>query len=647
MAEVTDPDLSIGPVAAPYSWSTDHWVLSSLPVGVVVHAGDGRIMRCNAAAERILGLSESQMLGLASTDASFRAVHEDETTFPGEAHPAMVALRTGEPVTGVVMGVTKPDGTRTWIQVNAVPIAVDAQRSAPAVIATFADITEQKRLKRLATAAEEHYRLLAENASDVVARSTADGIITWVSPSVSALLGWMPGELVGRSVFEFLHPEDLPSILAAQSRLGTGAPVNHEGRLRTASGCYRWVASHLQPVLDPSGAVVGRIAGWRDIQTEHDAREARAEAEARYRLLAENASDVVCAAGADRLVTWVSPAVTSALGWAPEDLHRHGDGRPDPPCRPGCHRGGRDEPLCQVHGGAPPGRLDRPHAHQHDRVSLDVGQDHGAGWGHGRRRQGGRRADERRRPTGSGTGWRTSPIRRKWRPREARAEIHAGGHPVRTLRVREPNGTHHWVQIVGGLMADGTGAGRGIVASIRLVDDQVALERELAHRARHDPLTGLLNRDEAHSRLSAMLGHEARAGGRIAVVYADLDNLKEINDGLGHGAGDEALRSLADRLRALARSDDVVARVGGDGFLVILDGVRDLADAQALAVSMVESARVPVPVWGGSFTVSLSVGITRAEPGETCEEVIGRADRAMYEAKRRGRDQVVAVPAVP
>jgi diguanylate cyclase (GGDEF)-like protein len=131
------------------------------------------------------------------------------------------------------------------------------------------------------------------------------------------------------------------------------------------------------------------------------------------------------------------------------------------------------------------------------------------------------------------------------------------------------------------------------------------------------------------------------------VVYADLDNLREINDGLGHGAGDEALRSLADRLRALARSDDVVARVGGDGFLVILDGVRDLADARALAVSMVESARLPVPVWGGSFTVSLSVGITLAEPGETCEEVIGRADRAMYEAKRRGRDQVVAVPAVP
>ena len=129
MTETTHADPSEGAVSEPYSWSVDRWVLSSLPVGVVVHSGDGRIMRCNNAAERILGLSESQMKGLTSTDSTWRVVHEDETTFPGEMHPAVVALRTGEPVDDVVMGVTKPDGSRTWIQVNAVPIAIDAAPS--------------------------------------------------------------------------------------------------------------------------------------------------------------------------------------------------------------------------------------------------------------------------------------------------------------------------------------------------------------------------------------------------------------------------------------------------------------------------------------------------------------------------------------
>jgi diguanylate cyclase (GGDEF)-like protein/PAS domain S-box-containing protein len=226
--------------------------------------------------------------------------------------------------------------------------------------------------------------------------------------------------------------------------------------------------------------------------------------------------------------------------------------------------------------------------------------------------------------------------------RRARVDVFAGTNTVLNVRVRAVDGTFHWMQIVAALMSDADGSGTTIVASIRLVDDQVALERQLEHRAKHDPLTDLLNRDEVRSRLSVLLGHERRAGDRVAVVFADLDNLKEINDGHGHGAGDEALRSLAGRLRALVRSDDEVARVGGDEFLVVLDGVRDLADAKALTARMVEAARLPVPVWGGSLSMSVSAGVTLAEPDETVEQVVARADRAMYLAKERGRDQVVA-----
>jgi diguanylate cyclase (GGDEF)-like protein/PAS domain S-box-containing protein len=821
MTETTRADPTEGPVGEPYSWSVDRWVLSSLPVGVVVHSGDGRIMRCNAAAERILGLTESQMMGLTSMTPSWQALHEDETPFPGESHPAMVALRTGDRVDDVVMGIAMPDDSRTWIQVSAVPIAVDPEPSAPAVIATFADISEQMRLKTIATDAEEHYRLLAEHASDVVARATADGTITWVSPSVTSLLGWMPAELTGRSVFELLHPEDLGVVVAAQTRLSSGAAVNHEGRVRTASGGYRWVASHVQPVLDSSGAVIGRIAGWRDIEAERDARLAQAAAENRFRLFAENASDVVLAIGADRLVLWVSPAVTDSLGYSPEDLVGTELADLVHPDDLSSTAEVRAVVLARMPVETPPGgwilrlrsasgayrwmaaKLTVLDASLGTRVAMVVGltivdelvsarrraeqdeerlsatldslldphivleavrddtdrivdflyaQANAAacrflGMASGELRgsrvlesdagraaedllaaaahvivsgeplvrddyeydgpDGRRRYDIRAVNVGDALSftWRDVTARYEadqrlasseehyrllamnvgdvvtqsldgvfqwvspsltrilgWHPHDwvghrleefvdpddaealgrARVDILAGEHPVLTLRVRAVDGRLHWVQIVGGSMSGGGGSGAAIVASIRLVDDQVALEKELDHRATHDALTDVLNRDEVYSRLSRMLGHDRRAGGRLAVVYADLDNLKEINDGHGHGAGDEALRNLASRFRGLVRTDDLVARVGGDEFLVVLDGVRDLADAGALAMRMVESARLPVPLWGGSFTMTLSVGVTLAEHGETVDQVVSRADRAMYDAKQRGRDQVVS-----
>ena len=92
--------------------------LAALSEGIVVQDKDGAITSCNPAAERILGLSVDQMKGVKSTDPRWRAVHEDGSPFPGEEHPAMVTLRTGLPVEGVIMGVHKPDGSLSWISIN-------------------------------------------------------------------------------------------------------------------------------------------------------------------------------------------------------------------------------------------------------------------------------------------------------------------------------------------------------------------------------------------------------------------------------------------------------------------------------------------------------------------------------------------------
>ncbi|MFO7562211.1 MAG: ATP-binding protein [Enhygromyxa sp.] len=122
-------------------------VVSNLAQGVVLQRADGPILTCNAAAERILGLSYDQMTGRRSTDQRWRAIHEDGSPFPGETHPAMVSLRTGEPLHDVIMGVHKPDGSLTWISINSQPLFRPGHDLPYAVVTSFVDITARKRLE--------------------------------------------------------------------------------------------------------------------------------------------------------------------------------------------------------------------------------------------------------------------------------------------------------------------------------------------------------------------------------------------------------------------------------------------------------------------------------------------------------------------
>lgn len=119
-------------------------VVSAMSEGIVLQDATGVIEACNASAETILGLTQDQMLGLTSVDPRWRAIHEDGSPFPGETHPAMVTLRTGEPLSNVIMGVHKPDGTLTWISINSQPLVRPGEAKPHAVVTSFADITERR-----------------------------------------------------------------------------------------------------------------------------------------------------------------------------------------------------------------------------------------------------------------------------------------------------------------------------------------------------------------------------------------------------------------------------------------------------------------------------------------------------------------------
>ncbi|MHC5861576.1 sensor domain-containing diguanylate cyclase [Nostoc sp.] len=121
-----------------------HSVIRVMAEGIVLQKSDGQITACNDSAEKILGLTADQMMGLTSIDPQWRAIHEDGTPFPGETHPAIVTLHTGQPQFHVIMGVYKPDSSLTWISINSQPLFESDQSKPYAVVASFTDITVRK-----------------------------------------------------------------------------------------------------------------------------------------------------------------------------------------------------------------------------------------------------------------------------------------------------------------------------------------------------------------------------------------------------------------------------------------------------------------------------------------------------------------------
>jgi PAS domain S-box-containing protein len=120
-------------------------VIAAMQDGILVLDADGSIRSCNAAAERILGLSADQIMGRSPHDPRWRSVREDGSPTPTDTNPAMVTLRTGRPCTDIVMGVHKPDGTLTWITVNAQPLFQADGRTLAGVAVSFEDVTDRKR----------------------------------------------------------------------------------------------------------------------------------------------------------------------------------------------------------------------------------------------------------------------------------------------------------------------------------------------------------------------------------------------------------------------------------------------------------------------------------------------------------------------
>ena len=198
-------------------------------------------------------------------------------------------------------------------------------------------------------------------------------------------------------------------------------------------------------------------------------------------------------------------------------------------------------------------------------------------------------------------------------------------------RVRTAGAEYRWFDFTASNQMQNA-ALKGIVINARDVSENRAFQERLEHEALHDPLTGLPNRRRMQDRLNATLG-----AGAVAVLFVDLNGFKPVNDVHGHEVGDELLRQVADRLSACVRADDVLARVGGDEFVILMPGVRAPEDAENMSGRVRYVLELPFRIDGHEIAIGASVGVHLAPPAADPDEALRAADHAMYEIKHAGR----------
>jgi len=588
----------------------------------------------------------------------------------------------------VATELSSPDGLQHF-KVRVGPIRGRDDELVLGGVAIATDVSEEILALRSLADSEERYRLLAENSSDMVMRTSPDGIIEWISPTITKVVGWTPEELVGTRSLDLAHPDYVAQVLSATTQVNSGATVTGRLQVRCKDGSYRWMLRTMRPLLNDDGDIIARVSGWHDVEREVEAEQALQASEEQFRLAMDTSAIGMFFADDEGRFLRVNPALCRMLGYSPEELTSLGYDditHPDDLTRSHEQVGAmvagdqqvlrlrkrylaRDGALVwgDVTSVIVRGRDGRP-LHiigQIVDVSAEVANFQALQRAANEFQMLAENASdvvyrssvdgffEWVSPSmGAVLGWEPSTLvgtpttaiivaEDREIVQQRRADMQAGRHGdpfvVRFMTsaggVREMSGTTHPV-----LAPDGRFVGH--VVGLRDVTEEQRIRRELAYRASHDSLTGVANRDDLMTRLRRRLEVVPDRTSGVGVLFVDVDNLKAVNDAHGHAGGDAVLATVASRLVASVRAHDVVARLGGDEFVVVLNDVVDPERLNAIAEKCRVAVSVPIDVEDDAVQISVSVGGVLAAAYEDADEVLKRADAAVYRAKHAGRDQV-------
>jgi diguanylate cyclase (GGDEF)-like protein/PAS domain S-box-containing protein len=245
-------------------------VITAMAEGIVLQQANGEITTCNTSAESILGLSREEILCRTSIDLNGKTIDEDGSPFPGEKHPAMVTLRTGEPQSNIIMGIQKPDQSLTWISINSQPLIHPGENQPYAVVTSFTDITARKQAEIALQSLSNRLQHLLTSSPAVIYSCQAQGNyeVTYISENVKTVFGLDAETLLNNppKVWKSrIHPEDLTRISNAMPTLLQQGEMAIEYRFLHTDQTYHWIYDQAKILKNEQGELIEIIGYLIDI----------------------------------------------------------------------------------------------------------------------------------------------------------------------------------------------------------------------------------------------------------------------------------------------------------------------------------------------------------------------------------------------